>query len=369
MSKGGSTMRMMPWTRSIGLVVAVGLLLSLASNHAPEQASASAASLPSVSSGARPGPDVLYAPAPAAPQLENRNPRFNASPLLISGTEAYVNGEYLYQDYLYDDYGSNTDGSGGTPLSPRAGDINYPTNSARYGGNAADLVEFRIDVGPDSLAYRLTLNTLLEPDSTIIAVAFDTDRNQATGGSVLSRDPGAPFPGTDEVIFTWGTGAEHARWNGIGWTTTPLAAPTTDLEANQVTVIVPRSVSNPAGSWRTTLATGLYDPSTGGWLRPQQNADADTPGGAGGLDPTPAGIFNLGFRFDEPVLSSDTPPDTNQSTTIRNKQPTQYAHDVDFAALNAGMNSSTVPSSGLQIRIFPSRLQLGEGQDINAYPA
>src|SRR5436309_15869914 len=119
-------------------------------------------SLPSVRSGARPGPDVLYAPPPAAPQLENRDPRFRAAPLLVSGTEAYVNGEYLYQDYLYDDNGSNTNGSGGTPLSPRAGDINYPTNNARYGGNAADLVEFRIDVAPDSVAYRLTLNTLLE---------------------------------------------------------------------------------------------------------------------------------------------------------------------------------------------------------------
>src|SRR5207237_8372213 len=173
------------------LLASLGFFLLLASDHASDPGSAStASSLPSVSSGARPGPDVLYASAPSAPQLENRNPRFNASPLLVSGTEAYVNGEYLYQDYLYDDYGSNTDGSGGTPLSPRAGDINYPTNSARYGGNAADLVEFRIDVGPDSLAYRLTLNTLLEPDSTIIAVAFDTDRNQATGGSVLSRDPG-----------------------------------------------------------------------------------------------------------------------------------------------------------------------------------
>src|SRR5437867_13064493 len=122
-------MQMIAWTRSVGLLAAVALLLSLASNQSPGPASAdTAASLPSVSSGARPGPDVLYAPAPAAPQLENRNPRFNASPLLVSGTEAYVNGEYLYQDYLYDDYGSNTNGSGGTPLSPRAGDINYPTN-------------------------------------------------------------------------------------------------------------------------------------------------------------------------------------------------------------------------------------------------
>src|SRR5882672_1940957 len=62
---------------------------------------ASAGSLPVVASGARPGPDVLYAPAPAAPQLENRNPRFQAPPLLVSGQEAYVAGEYLYQDFLY----------------------------------------------------------------------------------------------------------------------------------------------------------------------------------------------------------------------------------------------------------------------------
>src|SRR5207249_11070637 len=89
-------------------------------------------SLPSVTSGARPGPDVLYAPAPPAPQLENRNPRFTAAPLLVSGQEAYVAGEYLYQDFLYDDYGSDTDGAGNSPLSPRAGNIDYPTNAARY---------------------------------------------------------------------------------------------------------------------------------------------------------------------------------------------------------------------------------------------
>src|SRR5439155_25771330 len=49
-------------------------------------------SLPSVTSGARPGPDILYAPPPPAPQLENRNPRFTAPPLLVSGQEAYVLG-------------------------------------------------------------------------------------------------------------------------------------------------------------------------------------------------------------------------------------------------------------------------------------
>src|SRR3989441_6039893 len=153
-STGGSTMGTISWRRLAGLLGALGLLLLLASDHASDPVSAStASSLPSVSSGARPGPDVLYASAPSAPQLENRNPRFNASPLLVSGTEAYVNGEYLYQDYLYDDYGSNTNGSGGTPLSPRAGDVDYPTNNARYGGDAADPLEVPVAVAPASVPH------------------------------------------------------------------------------------------------------------------------------------------------------------------------------------------------------------------------
>jgi len=331
-------------------------------------AGASPSSLPSVASGARPGPDVLYSPAPAAPQLENRHPRFGAAPLLVSGHEAYVNGEYIYQDYIYDDYGSDTNGAGNAALSPRRGDINYPTNNARYAGNAADLVEFRLDTGLNSVLYRITLNSLLEADSTIVAIAYDTDRNTLTGvaGGILPRDPGAPFPGTDEVIFVWGSGAEHIKF---ATSTTTALTPTVDLEANQITLEVPLSVSNPSGTWRATVATGLYNTTNGGWLRPQTNASATQPGGAGGLDPAPAGIFNLAFRFDEPVVSSDTPPDTNQALAIRNKTPTQYARDISFDALTAGANSTTVPASGTQVRIFPSRLQLGEGQDLNAFPA
>src|SRR3989454_1100576 len=177
---------------------------------------ARAASLPTVSSGARPGPDVLYAPAPPAPQLENRNPRFTAPPLLVSGQEAYVDGEYLYQDFLYDDYGSDTRGDGGNPLSPRTGDIDYPTNNARYGRNAADLVELRIAVDQSSLLYRIALNTLLAADSTIIVIAYDTDHDSLSGASTLPRDPGAPFPGTDEAITVWGNGGEHTLFNALG---------------------------------------------------------------------------------------------------------------------------------------------------------
>src|SRR3954470_22760966 len=54
----------------------------------------------------RPGPAILYAPPADAPQLENRpGSGWHATPLLISGAEGYVQGEFLSQGYLYDDHG------------------------------------------------------------------------------------------------------------------------------------------------------------------------------------------------------------------------------------------------------------------------
>ncbi len=326
-----------------------------------------AASLPTVSSGARPGPDVLYAPAPEVPQLQNRDPRFEAEPLLVSGTEAYVDGEYLYQDFLYDDYGADTDASGGGSLSESVGDITYPTDRDRFAGNAADIVELRTDVEPDSVAYRITLNSLLDPEVPIVALAFDTDQDPATGTDALPGDPGAPFPGTDEVLTIRGADAEHTTF-GAEPGTTELEVDT-DLEANQLTVVVPRDVSDPSGTWTTTVAAGLHDPATGGWLLPGTTATATEPGGASPLALSPTGIFNLGFRFDEPVLGANTPPDTAQAEALADGDPTRFAHDIDFDVLDAGTDRTAVPTTGTQIRIFGSRLELGEGRDLSTFPA
>ncbi|MDV6014294.1 prolyl oligopeptidase family serine peptidase [Haloechinothrix sp. LS1_15] len=335
----------------------------------PEVAPDVADSLPAVDSGALPGPEVLYDEAPEAPQLENRDARFAAEPLLVAGTEAYVDGEYLYQDHIFDDYGADTDGTGADGSSARHGNFDYPTNEERYAGNAADLVEFRVAPGTDEVAYRITLNTLLEPDSTIVAIAFDTDGDETTGSDTLPRDPGAPFPGTDEVITTWGTDAEHTRFgaDGAEQATIPVEVDT-DVEAAQLTVTVPREVSDPSGSWRATVATGLHDPDTGGWLRPQHSADENTPGGAGPVNPEPSGIVNLAFRFDEPVVERSTPPDTAQAEALRENKPTRFAHELDFDALAAGDNRSTVPEHGTMVRIFPSRLDVGQGQRLDDSP-
>ncbi|MES2682614.1 MAG: hypothetical protein V4650_03775 [Pseudomonadota bacterium] len=355
----------------------------LASCRAPDAAALPVQpGLPAVSSGARPGPALLYAAAISNPQLQNHHPRFVASPILMQGHEAYVNGEYLYQDYLYDDYGSDVSNddanetgvtvgnSGLNGLEPRVGDIDYPSNFARFGGNAADLVEFRIAPGADDTAYRISLNTLLERDTTITAIAFDMDRNPATGVSTLNRDPGAPFPGTDEVIYLWGTGAEHVKFGPAGaMTVTPLAI-TTDLVANQQWVFVPKTAHAPVGDVALTVAVGLFDAASGGWLMPAAAPTATQPGAVkdGSLfDPAPAAIFNLGFRFNEPVVDENTPPDTLQSAAIRMKQPTQYQHVVKYGDLAAKANRSTVPATGTLMPIYASRFALppvGEGRDL-----
>lgn len=314
-------------------------------------------SLPPAATGARPGPDVLYADAPRAPQLDNRHPRFQAAPLMVSGTEAYVDGEYLYQDYLYDDWGANA--AGGVDeqacLTPdkHKGDLTYPAD-AKYGNNAADLVEFRIDVDATSVAYRITLNTLLEPDTTIAAIAFDAEPGR--GGDRLPVDPGAPFPGTDEVVTTWGTGARFDSWTGAAWDEPSFLESHYDIDANQITVVVPRGLSDPRGVRNVTVAVGLRDPLTNGWVLPAGAA---------------SGIYNLGLRFDEPVSRCNFPPDTNQAEALapQNDNPTRYAHPIDFDKLDAGVTESTVPSAGYQMRIYASRLKLGEGRSMTAWPS
>jgi len=312
------------------------------------------ASLPSVASGARPGPEVLYSARPQAPQLENRHPSFVAEPLLVSGEEAYLDGEYLYQDHVYDDYGADVDGSGGSALSARTGDVDYPDDRARYLGNAADLVELRISVRePDVVRYRFTLNAMQAADAAMVALAFDTDGDATTGASELPRHPGLAFEGIDQVLTTWGTGAEWSVLDGDAAATTAVPVHA-DVEANQLTVTVPRDVADPSGTWRAVLAVGLHDPATGGWLQPE---------GA------PNAVYNLGFRFDEPVLAENTPPDTAQAAALAAGDGMAFAHDIDFGALAAGDDRSTVPAHGTQVWLFPSRLDLGGGRDLDASPA
>lgn len=281
------------------------------------------------------GPEVLYAQTPDLPQLQNRDPRFRAAPLMVSGAERYIDGEYQYTDFVYDDDDQTQ----------------YPDDFDRYGGNAGDLFEFRISTRRrDSLGIRFTLNTLKVPDSTIIVLAFDVDKNTETGSDTLPRDPGMPFPGTDQVLTTWGTEAQWSIWNGSDWDHTSLEVEA-DLEANQITVLVPSWVADPKGQWLATLATGLYDSETGGWL----SAEAEVPVGL----PLPfAGfseskIINLGFRFNE---NKEGLPNNKQRAALQAGTPTEFANIIDFDLLRNRGERDNIPQRGTVFRVYASRL-------------
>ena len=290
----------------------------------------------------RPGPPLLYAKSPRVPQLEVKGP-FHAKPLLVSGTDAYRDGEYLYQDYLYDDHGADTGANVSPPgvdgFSPASGDLLYPAQ-ARYANNAADLVELRIRPTARAIVYRVTLGAVLEPKAAAVGIGIDTDRS---GGQQVDWPGGAGIssPGLDRFITAWGTRGRLTRPNGTG-TFLPDGAVTIDRRTNQMTIRVPRSLMDPGrATWRYVIGTGLS---------------------AGAGFARPPGIFNLGFRFDEgQPRGSGTWFEADQAKALADGTTGRFHADVSFARLARGDRGWIHAPGRKQARIYPSRLRLPEG--------
>lgn len=264
-----------------------------------------AAKLPEVASGPRPGPDALYAPPPASvPQLENAGP-WVAPPILISGAAAYRRGEFLYQDFLHDDRGAmgsrdSTDPftPGDFTFSPHAGTLTYPTDPA-FANNGADLVELRVKPLRGATALRVTLNALSAPARTAFTVAIGSSpgpRDWPHGAGV--RSPAQLF------LTVHGTTAE-LRDAATGAPRGPAPTAAVDVRRRQFDVRIPHAAWNPGAQIvRLHAGVGLWDPAAGRYLTPAPRASATQPGGAA---PSGAALFNVAFRFDEPM------PDVNQA--------------------------------------------------------
>lgn len=333
-------------------------------------------SLPSVASGARPGPDILYEPPPRAPQLENTAP-WRAEPILISGTAAYRDGEWLYQDFLYDDrgatgvpaphespHGLSTYGwSGGTYL--------YPTDPA-FAHNGADLVEFRVKPLAQATAFRVTLNTLQDAERTAFTIALGD-------GPTAAWPHGSGVSSPAEVFLTWHGDTAELTDAVTGRPVTEAPEVEVDLERRQIEIRVPRSAWDPAGrTIRTTVGVGLWDVETNSYMSPKPgSATGTTPGGG-----TPHGValVNVGPRFNEPmpmragltladtmVGAAVTAPwwrDRQQSLQLTLGDVTPFFANIDFGKLEDRIDDeSGIPTSGPMNRIFASRYIFGQGVD------
>jgi poly(3-hydroxybutyrate) depolymerase len=345
----------------------------------------------------RPGPDVLYEPLASAPQLRNSGD-WHAQPLMVSGADAYERGEYLYQDYVYDDYGANTTNVPLLPPDPvphaadvafggQTGDVVYPTDEKTYANDAADLLEFRARPVPGGTEYRITLNTMIAPDAAGVVV-LTTDGSCPAPGPGAGEDLGYGLGklGINCVmhkLVTWGTGAE---FDGA-----PVAS-SADVETNQIDVVVPVWYGHAVV--RHYTGVGLFDVATKSFKQILDDPTATMPGGAhtesvgdpvnGGqlasAAAPPPPLFNVGFRFDEPMLGAelyDPNPDAfapgsrttgignwrehAQATALAARDISNFHADVDFALLTDRVDESHVPTHGYISRLYASHADLGEG--------
>jgi hypothetical protein len=332
--------------------------------------------------GPKPGPAALYKKPVTAPQLENAGP-FRAAPILVSGAGAYRKGEFLYQDFLYDDHGAQgtardaqdprlAGSLGADSFSTPNGTYTYPSDPA-YRNNAADLVELRVKPMASATAFRITLNTLTDPDLVATSIAI---------GNSASPQPfphGANASAPAQLFLTVHGNEADLLPAGGGAAITPAPSASVSAKRNQITVTVPHTAWDPGSATvRLAAGVGLWDQSAGQYLIPGTTRTATTPGGAAGLA-TPTAFFNVAFRFDEPLpdigdaASTLTDPawwrDRAQGEAFKSGDLTPFHDDVDFGKLAAGTRDDMlgepggVPTTGPIDRILSSRYGTGEGAD------
>lgn len=228
------------------------------------------------------GATAAAGPAPAASADESHWPE---PPALVPGTATIADGTWSFTDYPYDDRGT--------------GSFAYPSEGA-YGGNAADPVVVQVRADAAGTQHLVRLDTLLEPASTIVAFAIDTDGDSTDPSTPPTPWPAAlnakvATPGWDLVIATWGTGASATTADG---TTTAIPADV-DVDANTLAVAVPRALADPGTStWRYWGGAGVHD-GNGAFAEvvpagtiPPPPAGSPT----GKSDPDQPNLFNLLFR-------------------------------------------------------------------------
>jgi pimeloyl-ACP methyl ester carboxylesterase len=353
-------------------------------------AAANAGSLPKKEgTGPQPGPAVLYQPLAKSPQLENApHSPWHAKPILISGASAYRKGEFVYQGYLYDDHGAKEvtdpknpmhspggDASGGDLFSAPDGTYDYPSGPG-YDENAANLIELRVKPTAKATLFRISLNTLENPNLVATAIAI--------GGTEGVNHPfpfGANVSAPAQYFLTiHGETAVLTNAESGAIVSGPAPAVSVDALRRQITVSVPHSEWNPGSSVvRLAAGVGLWDSETDSYLLPKGERTETTPGGAGEVANPPA-FFDVAFRWNsqEPVPGTPESETTSnprwwresaQGQELAKGEISSFFAEVDFSKLLAKANDDMpggptgVPQSGVMDRILASHFSDGQGAD------
>jgi hypothetical protein len=311
--------------------------------------------------GPRPGPKLLYSKPAKSPQLANAG-IWKAKPILVSGTTAYRRGEFLYQDYLYDDNGAretpdpNDPRTAGNLFSKPNGTYTYPTAKG-YNNNAADFVELRVKPLRRATAFRVTLNTLVDPAKVAfsIGIARRADRK-------LREFPfGANVRAPAKLFVT-------VHPSGKRLVANHRATVKVLRKRRQIELRIPHRTWNPKRrTVRMWAGVGLWDAANKRYLPP--------PAGSGTAT-KPAAFYNVAFRTKEAVQKPTEGTnvlenaawwrDREQGTALAAGDISALHADVSFRKLARRVHDdSRVPRKGAMDRIFATHFELAQGADFS----
>jgi dienelactone hydrolase len=294
-------------------------------------------------------------------------------PTMLSGETRISSGELIYDDWLYDDYGADLDGGPNQPvfrgnLDPTRGDYRYPTNSSRYGYNAADLRELRVGADGRGLHLLVYLQTMKAADAAAVTVAIDDPR----ASSRVDEWPdgaGINTPGVDQFITFTGSGGTITDGRGRTQTIRQVAV---NLDENAVEVDVPwRSLGHiRRRSVDLYVVSGLFDASTGRYAAVPSGSATSTTSGGGASGST--AVFDVGFDANEVSsrLVGSHWGDQNQSAALAGRDVSDFSHSVDLRSLEAGKTDDYQAAAGrFYNRIFRSGQSYGEGISLKNSPS
>ena len=142
---------------------------------------------------------LAFAAPGASASTAKSNRKCLAPKSWVAGTTNICRGTIVYNDYVFDDHGADT----GEPLTNRIGDLSPTAGDQRYpdGQEAtADLIRLTLKPHGKRLRVKGLLDALYADDSTVLAIAIDTDNDKSTGGGAWG-DLDVSSSGWDQISY------------------------------------------------------------------------------------------------------------------------------------------------------------------------
>lgn len=260
----------------------------------------------------------------------------------LVGADQYLGGAYLRFDYVFDDRGAATGPAiddpenlvfpGATAARSSRGGYRYPTED----DNLADIVS----VGVLPTQVHVQFNALL-PESTVLAVAIDTDDDLGTGDGVWPLGAGLATPGADVVVTAF-DGAPGVVY---------------DTQADTITLPLPEAVRG--GRTKIWIGAGLWSGDAWAAVPPGVTGNA---AGAGSRPGLPL-VFDLAFNTGEVLeTAQDYWHERRQAEDLASGDVTAHHAVIDWDRLMRGDRSIPRPTPGtFSSIVHRSSIDLGDG--------